>query len=476
MIDVIEWGLTGLRRRSELAVRMAPGLLWVALLAGALTTGAVPAAEPSTSQREVTRAFLTLIVGESRDVSAAFALIEARWDPSMAAMALDAFRLVRDPEVSLRLVDLLDRRSGESFGYEINAWLEWLWERPQNLHEEYSAFKAAAHSIVDPRFAAYFSDPESATVRLDEVVWGGVRQDGIPPLRAPQMIGVGEADYLGDEDVVFGVEIAGDARAYPQRILAWHEMFVDVVGGIPVAGVYCTLCGTVILYRTEHQGVAHQIGTSGFLYRSNKLMYDQATQSLWSTFRGTPVIGPLVGKGIELERLSVVTSTWGEWRRRHPNTTVLSLETGYQRDYAEGAAYRGYFATDELMFPVPAVDGRLNHKDEIFALLLARHPDQPVAISARYLQANPIHHERIGAVDLVVLTDPSGANRAYDSGAVRFVEWDGDRRLVDADGKHWTLSERALVDARGSALLRLPAHRAFWFGWYAAFPHTRLVD
>ena len=82
----------------------------------------------------------------------------------------------------------------------------------------------------------------------------------------------------------------------------------------------------------------HNLGTSGFLYRSNKLMYDQDTQSLWNTIWGQPVVGPLVDRGIVLERLSVVTTTWGEWRRRHPDTKVLSLNTGYDRDYTEGAA------------------------------------------------------------------------------------------------------------------------------------------
>ena len=82
-------------------------------------------------------------------------------------------------------------------------------------------------------------------------------------------------------------------------------------------------------------------------------MYDQATQSLWSTLLGEPVIGPLVGQCIELKWRSVVTTTWGEWRRRHPDTKVLSLDTGFDRDYGEGVAYQEYFATDQLMFKSP---------------------------------------------------------------------------------------------------------------------------
>jgi hypothetical protein len=203
-------------------------------------------------------------------------------------------------------------------------------------------------------------------------VWGGVLQDGIPPLREPKMLAARDARYLADGDVVFGVEINGDARAYPKRILAWHEMFVDRVGGIDVAGVYCTLCGAVVVYETTVDGRSHRLGTSGFLYRSNKLMYDAETQSLWAMLEGRPVIGPLADKEIALPTREVVTSTWGEWRRRHPTTTVLSLATGYQRDYDEDAAYRTYFATDALMFPVPNEDRRLRNKQEVLVPRFAR--------------------------------------------------------------------------------------------------------
>ncbi len=231
----------------------------------------------------------------------------------------------------------------------------------------------------------------------------------------------------------------------------------------------------VVSCHTEHEGANHRLGTSGFLYRSNKLMYDQATQSLWSTMLGAPVVGPLAGKGIALESGAVVTTTWGEWRRRHPGTLVLSLDTGHRRDYSEGAAYRDYFATDELMFSVPVLDTRLKNKDEVFTVLLARHPEAPLAISAAFLAAAPVHHDAVEDTALVVLTDPSGANRAYASEDVTFTRYDGDRRVEDGSGMIWTMDEHALIAEDGRVLRRIPAQRAFWFGWHAAFPNTRLV-
>lgn len=203
-------------------------------------------------------------------------------------------------------------------------------------------------------------------------------------------------------------------------------------------------------------------------------MYDQATQSLWSTLWGRPVIGPLVGQGIELERLSVVTTTWGEWRRRYSDTKVLAQDTGHQRDYAQGAAYRDYYATDELMFPVPGSDSRLLNKQEILALQFTGAP--PLAVAVDYLDAHPLWAQTIGTTDLVVLTDRSGANRAYAAKGVKFSDWDRDTALTDNTGRSWLLREDALVAQDGSRLERLPAHRAFWFGWRAAYPATRLIS
>lgn len=418
-------------------------------------------------------AFLSLLAGDLQATQAAIILINETWDASYVPMALEILYLSRNPDIGRVLATTLADQTGEEHGYDIAAWQRWMWNQDYAPHPGYAEFKSRLYRLIDPKFGGYFSNDREHTIRLDEVVWGGVHQDGIPPLRGPKMIPAVEADYLADDNIVLGISINGDHRAYPNRILAWHEMFVDKVGGVPVAGVYCTLCGTVVLYRTVHAGTSHSLGTSGFLYRSNKLMYDQKTQSLWSTMRGSPVIGPLVGRGIELERGHVVTTTWGEWRRRHPDTTVLSVDTGYRRDYSEGAAYRDYFSTDELMFGVPTLDARLKNKAEVLALVFGDAP--PLAISAEYLAANPVHHDAVGNVELVVLTDESGANRVYDARGIRFDSWDRDARATDADGGTWRVTEDALEAADGRTLARLPAHRAFWFGWFAAYPGTRLV-
>ena len=126
-------------------------------------------------------------------------------------------------------------------------------------------------------------------------------------------------------------------------------------------------------------GAYASFGTSGLLYRSNKLMFDEETNSLWSTLDGRPVVGPLVGSDAVLTSRAAVTTTWGEWRRRHPQTDVLSLDTGHDRDYSEGAAYRHYFGTDRLMFSVPTTDTRLSNKAEVLVMRLPLGADRSAA-------------------------------------------------------------------------------------------------
>ncbi|MEL7128886.1 MAG: DUF3179 domain-containing protein, partial [Pseudomonadota bacterium] len=409
-------------------------------------------------------------------IAARFDEINASWSPAYIPFVLELASFSASIHTETAAFETLARQTGETLGQDTNAWYEWWWNQPAQQTADYAAFKADLYRQIDPRFETYFRDrQETARIRLDEVRWGGVVQDGIPPLRGPDMISAGEADYLNDDNIVFGIEISGDARAYPKRILAWHEMFVDTVGGVEIAGVYCTLCGTVIPYKTTFDGTAHTLGTSGFLYRSNKLMYDAETQSLWNTILGEPVIGPLVGKGIKLEHLSVVTTSWGEWKRRHPDTQVLSLKTGHRRDYGEGVAYNDYFSTDRLMFNTPFRDERLKNKQEVLALRFAGAPGEQLAIDTDFLSQNPVYEDQVGPQKLIVLTDASGANRVYDPENVRFVSYDGDASATDADGTVWTLTESQLLAEDGRALARLPYHRAFWFGWRATFPETRLV-
>lgn len=484
----------------------------VVALTGLLAGGAAAQSPASGEHPALDQFFLTM--AEDDDVArAAIERIGAAWRDGYAGMLWDMMRFMTPPTdqplqapeignptdpfsqapplsaepehpstvVFRRLQGLLAEQTGQRLGNDIMGWQQWIWQQPYAPHPEYGAFKGLWYRQIDPRFAEFFPPGVTSLIRLDEIDWGGVPPNGIPPLRYPDNLPAAEADYLDDDNIVFGIEVAGEARAYPKRILAWHEMAIDGVGGVDLTIVYCTLCGTVIPYESVAGGRHVRFGTSGLLYRSNKLMFDEATKSLWSTLEGIPVVGELAGSGLQLTRRSMVTTTWGAWRQRHPETTVLSLDTGHQRDYSEGAAYRAYFETDDLMFQVQARDDRLDNKAEVVVMLLddpAGGDRHPVALSTEFLRSRPVFHAEVVGLPFVVVTSTSGASRIYTSGDRRFERMLDDSRVADEGGRVWRITEDELVadDDPDTRLARLPAHRAFWFGWYAQFPGTALFQ
>lgn len=443
-------------------------LLAVAALTASVRLGLDAHAAPDASHAH--GQVLNLVYGAPGAQEDSLVWLEQNWRADTAGMLIESMRYIRSPRTRRGAADLLDARTGVQHGLDVDAWYHWLWQQDYEPHPGYALFKTALYARLDPRFVPYFDDVDNARIRLDEIRWGGVRQNGIPPLRQPAMLKADDAGYLDDDNLVFAVDINGDARAYPMRIMGHHEMFIDSIGGIPVTGVYCTLCGAMIIYQSD----GHKLGTSGFLYRSNKLMFDEDTNSLWSTLLGYPVVGPLVDKGIVLRRHPVVTTTWGQWRARHPDSKVLDIDTGFRRDYAEGAAYSSYFSNDNLMFTIPEqlVDPSLANKAEILAL---REGDDALAISAEFLDSHRVYHDQLAGRNIVVVTDKSGANRVYATQENQFERTENGQRLIDSKHNSWQVLEGFLLGPNGQELPRVPAHRAFWFGWKAAVPDTRLV-
>ncbi len=382
-----------------------------------------------------------------------------------------------------RLLQVLEKRTGKRFDPLLRGWRQWMWSLPYEPHPDYARFKGELYSRIDRRMARFFPPGVSSLIRLDEIDWGGVTVNGIPPLYYPKVLAAAEARYLRDGHLVFGLVVNGEARAYPKRILAWHEMARDRLGGVELHVVYCTLCGTVMPYESVAGNRTWRLGTSGLLYRSNKLMFDEETGSLWSTLEGRPVVGELAGSGLQLQSRPVVTTTWGEWRAQHPATTVLSLDTGHSRDYSEGAAYRDYFSHDDLYFQVPGDDRRLKNKAEVLTLRVrtaAGGDAVPVAIDQRLLRRQPVYPLEVAGRRLVVVTSRAGANRVYALGSsdVAFqTRRPDDRAVIDGAGRAWRVTEEALVrdDDPGSVFPRVTAQRAFWFGWRAQFPATVLI-
>jgi hypothetical protein len=237
------------------------------------------------------------------------------------------------------------------------------------------------------------------------------------------------------------------------------------------------------MYDGELDGKTWRFGTSGWLYQSNKLMYDLTTKSLWHALTGEPVIGPLARSGLRLALLPVTTTTWEEWRSAHPDTRVLSVNTGFRRPYRHHtdpqSAYYEYFGDPGLMFPAFQLDDRLRPKDQVLAL---RSNGQSKAYLLDSLATAGVLNDTFAGKDLVIVAERySRAARAYERGAHTFSAGPSDRELVDESGGVWQVRESGLVrnpppGARSGVdeLARLPGHTAYWFGWRAFYPETEL--
>ena len=200
----------------------------------------------------------------------------------------------------------------------------------------------SAPALADPAIWAregWTTDFERIAVEPSEILSGGPPKDGIPSIDDPTFIPVAEETELADVEPVIGLEIDGDARAYPLRILTWHEIVNDTVGGKPVIVTYCPLCNAALTFERTLDGEPVEFGTTGKLRKSDLVMYDRATESWWQQFTGEAIVGEKLG-----ERLPLVPSrleSWAQFKARHPGGTVLRPPTSVRRDYGRNP-YTGY--------------------------------------------------------------------------------------------------------------------------------------
>lgn len=388
---------------------------------------------------------------------------------------------------SQRTILPLQLLSGQQLGGSWDKWVEWYGGTDIEPPVGFTEWKGQLLSNIDEQFADFFQSSHESTIRVEEVQWGGVILDGIPALDWANQIPAADADYLTPEEPVFGIALNGEAHAYPLRIIDWHEMANDVVGGVPVSLAYCTLCGAAVAYDGRgSDGTTYDFGSSGFLFRSNKLMYDRQTKTLWNQLTGQPVLGELVGTDVTLDLLPVVLTSWEAWQEQHPETLVLDIETGHNRNYQLGAAYGSYFAGNDTMFPVWQRSDLLETKDQVYAITVN---GLPKAYPIELVSEQQVINDTVNDVNLVVIgtrgivdvVSSRGAEysagseiRVFERGDLAFSATDDPDVVVSADNVEWQITEAELVAADGRTQPRHSGHLAYWYGWYAFFPTTEV--
>ncbi len=280
-------------------------------------------------------------------------------------------------------------------------------------------------------------DLSNATIPSDQIMQGGPPKDGIPAISNPKLVTADQADHVNANDRIVGITLDGIAKAYPVSILNWHEIVNDEINDQAFAITYCPLCGTAVAFDANINGKVTEFGVSGLLYNSDVLLYDRNTESLWSQISSNAVAGKLVGT--KLKRIPISHTTWQDWSSKHPDTLVLSDDTGYSRNYARNP-YAGYEESRSLFFAVSN-----------------RAPDT--------------YHPK----ELVVGLDIDGVYKAYP-----FIELEKYAKSKFSDsvnGKkitvNWDDKNRAvnIFDSSGKEIAGI---QGFWFAWFAFHPDTEV--
>ena len=303
--------------------------------------------------------------------------------------------------------------------------------------------------------------PESLETYRDARQDGGPGPDGIPSIDEPEFIAAGAADLaLGDR--VIGLYHEGEARAYPQNILVWHEIVNDTIAGDNLAITYCPLTGTALGF---DRGGA-ELGVSGKLLNSNLVMYDRETDSEYPQILGAGIDGPLAGEG--LEEVRVFWTTWGKWQERHPDTEALSTDTGYMRNYTSDPygdynPVSGYYVPDSSpIFPVLHEDERYPDKYEVLGF---RSGDAAVAVDPEHLaEAEVIHYDGGDAEYLVIHDAELGTGWVYTG---------SDIDVPAPEDIDFGPEGPSFPGADG--LAEVNAFEAMWFSWYAFYPDTEVI-
>jgi hypothetical protein len=394
------------------------------------------------------------IRGGALDATAIDDLVEAG-DVRYAWFVSDLLRFFGGADGD-RLVDGFEELAGVSIGADpdlaVSPWLGVTnhliaWDTP--AYTGYREDKGGLFTQVESGWAPFFDDATS-TIDWRLVSWGGVLIDDrplgdpnrcpggcIPALDDPATTDADGGEWYPGDRTVFGIVADGEALAIPLNIAEIHEMFNLTLGERRLAIPYCTLCGSAQAFVTGRSDDELVMRTSGLLSRSNKVMYDLVTSSVFDTFTGAAESGPLLDQGVVLEEITVVRSTWSEWKREHPDTRIIAQDGGIGRSYDLDPL--GGRDDDGPIFPIGDADDRLAVQEFVVGVI---------------------------AGDGRAVAFPSEeATAAFNAGDI--VELNGVELRESGDGLI------ALDIATGE---QIAAHEAFWFAWSQFHPDTLLWE
>ncbi|RAP37266.1 hypothetical protein DID80_04145 [Candidatus Marinamargulisbacteria bacterium SCGC AAA071-K20] len=264
------------------------------------------------------------------------------------------------------------------------------------------------------------------------------KKDCIPALNSPRFVQSKTVEWIASSDIVFVLKYKKTNKIYPKKILNWHEIVNDEIDGIPVLISFCPLCGTAIAFERIVNETETRFGVSGKLHNSDLVMYDKLEGNLWQQLTGEAIVGPAARRNEILTTFPLITTTWGEWIENNPDSYVLSLDTGYKRNY-DGYPYEDYESSKDIYFPVKNLDKSMHPKTPVIGVI---YNGNARAYKVSDLIKTPSITEKVGDIYIKIERAPSG---------------------------------EIIVTNQGT-LFKINAFRHFWFAWKAFYPNSTLYE
>ena len=278
-----------------------------------------------------------------------------------------------------------------------------------------------------------FDEATKKSVALGDLKQGCPARDCIPSIDKPKFVSADDATHVTADSVVLAIAYNGEYRAYPARILDHHEIVNDTIAGTPIAITWCPLCGSAVGVRREIAGEVTEFGVSGVLYNSDLVLYDRTTETLWDQIEAKGIVGPLTGEALRL--VPITMTKWSKWRAAHPETLVLSTETGFEKDYSSDH-FAKYRDTTDLWFPVARSDDRVHAKTVVYGFDFDTHS---VAYAHGLLAEHGTYRHELAGQQVAVTLQKDGSV------------------TMDMSGEKYE-----------------PV-RAYWFAWFTFHPKTDLI-
>lgn len=315
------------------------------------------------------------------------------------------------------------------------------------------------------------TDTDSQWLIPEDQIFVGAGRDAIPSIDEPTFKTVDEIDNLSDGDLVIGLKIGDQVRAYPHRILNYHEIVNDFIGDKAVAVTFCPLTGSALAWNREINGETTEFGVSGLIHKNNLIAYDRKTNSYWSQMLEQSVSGELIGS--RPERIHLIEMNWEAWKTIYPDSEVLTGETGFQRNYSTPPYGNNYAGDDNnIIFPIHREDDRLNRKDlghgvlynqDLHVFPMKEFPDSTIVINRNIAGQNLVI---IGNSSHNFITSYSAVTA--DGELLKFSVTDRELPALfeDKEGNIWNYFGEAIEGPRtGQKLQKIPSYNAYWFAW-----------